>query len=561
MKRNFCRHVLENGGSIVPLMIPPDLTGGTGLMNPSIFFIEDELYANIRHINYILYHSEAGQLFQNRYGPLAYLNPENDIRLATTNFMCRLDPKTLLVQEVFKVDTSKLDIKPVWEFHGLEDARIIVWNDKIFLSGVRRDVKENGEGRIELSELKKDASVFREIHRTRIPATVENSYCEKNWMPIVDMPYHWVKWTNPTEIVKYDPKTKKTETVIKGDDYITGISDLRGGSQVYYWKDGMHIAIVHEVCLFVNKLNQKDAWYYHRLVIWDKDWRIIKLSDNMSFMDGAIEFCAGLVFIDNDIIITFGFQDNGAYALRIPEKIVDELLEMKNNDQNFDWGLNAYAAAQQMEIEIFQHKIYEVFNSVKKNDIVVDIGSNVGMFARSIDCREIKEIICVEPSKNLFPTLLGNTKAMPACCCNYGIGLVTGKQKMKHKYQIYASSTDEYDVLSFKDFRESLGLTHIDFMKVDCEGGEYDIFIKENKEFLEKNVKYISAEFHLRDFRDQFVRVRNEFLSSGNVKIMTAYDINIFEDITDKIFNDHYLDVYIKKHGLSSQLMIYIDNR
>lgn len=325
MRKNLCKYVLDNGGKLIPLMIPSEFTGGTGLMNPSLYKDGEKIYANVRHINYILYHSEGAQLFQNIWGPLAYLNPENDIRLATTNYFCELD-KDLKVQQVYKVDTTKLDVKPVWEFHGLEDCRIVKWNDKLYLSGVRRDVKENGEGRIELSEIEMIDGKVKEVSRVRIPAPNPDSYCEKNWMPVVDMPYHWVKWTNPTEVVKYNTDTNTIEVAHLGSETKVGYNDFRGSSQVLDYK-GNKLAVVHEVVLFKNKLGQKDAYYYHRLILWDKDWNIIKMSDNFSFMDGAIEFSAGAIMLEGELVIAFGFQDNAAYLLKIPEKTLDNLLD------------------------------------------------------------------------------------------------------------------------------------------------------------------------------------------------------------------------------------------
>ena len=61
------------------------------------------------------------------------------------------------------MDTSKLDVKPVWEFIGLEDARLMYWDDNIYLSGVRRDTKPDGEGRMELSIIESGAKKSKEL--------------------------------------------------------------------------------------------------------------------------------------------------------------------------------------------------------------------------------------------------------------------------------------------------------------------------------------------------------------------------------------------------------------
>lgn len=328
MERNICKKVLSKGGTIVPLLIPSVNTRGTGLMNPSIIVDNGEIVVNIRHVNYVLYHSEESQLFQNRWGPLAYLNPENDVKLKTTNWICIMDPVTLAVKEYIMVDTSKNDIPPLWEFHGLEDARLVRWDGKLYLSGVRRDVKDNGEGRIELSHIylsKGKERTAKEDSRFRIPAINEESYCEKNWMPVLDMPYHYVKWTNPTEIVRVDPKQKTSESIFTSAIVHPMEGDLRGGSQVITYK-GIHIALVHEVRLFRNKLGQKDAKYFHRFVSWDDKWEVKHISSPFSFLMAEIEFSCGMALYNKDLLITFGFQDNAAYLLRIPEKYIDSFI-------------------------------------------------------------------------------------------------------------------------------------------------------------------------------------------------------------------------------------------
>jgi hypothetical protein len=330
MERNLVKKILNSGGTLTPLIIPSTETEGTGLMNPSIFLDGEELLLNLRHVNYTLYHSEGGQIFQNRWGPLAYLNPENDIHLRTNNFFCVLHPEAFMVTHYGKVDTSKLDIEPVWEFIGLEDARIAKWDDKMFLIGCRRDVKDNGESRMELSEIIVDNNGIKEINRSRIETTDPSNYCEKNWMPILDMPYHFVKWTNPTEVVKVDMQKLAAETVFQADkDTFIPLPDLRGSSQVIPYKD-FRICITHELNFFRNKLEQKDATYMHRFVVWDQNWNIVKITEPFSFMTGEIEFCCGATLYKEDLLITFGFQDNAAYLLKIPKNCIDNILELEN---------------------------------------------------------------------------------------------------------------------------------------------------------------------------------------------------------------------------------------
>ena len=96
-----------------------------------------DILCNIRHVHYTLYHSTINQKFNSGWGCLAYLNPEDDCKLITGNYLCKLDPKTLYVKDHSLINTSKHDIKPIWEFIGLEDGRIFRWENKLYICGVR----------------------------------------------------------------------------------------------------------------------------------------------------------------------------------------------------------------------------------------------------------------------------------------------------------------------------------------------------------------------------------------------------------------------------------------
>ena len=320
---SFAKIALNNGGSIHSLIIPNELTNGTGIMNPSIFIDNGKILVNIRHVNYTFYHSEK-KLFQHQWGPLTYVHPENDMHLRTTNFYCELDAN-FNITKYTPIDTTRFDVEPLWEFVGLEDARIFRWNEKLYVSGVRRDLDTIGTGRMELCEIVPDGDKMVEISRFRIPPPNDlNSYCEKNWMPILDKPYHYVKWSNPTEVVKVDPDNQTSQTVSLSD-FVPLPRDLRGGSQVIPWKDH-YLTITHEVDLFNSEVGRKDARYMHRIILWDKNFKIVKYSKEFSIMGGDVEFCVGLTEYGKDFLITFGFQDNVAYLLKFPQYIIEDML-------------------------------------------------------------------------------------------------------------------------------------------------------------------------------------------------------------------------------------------
>lgn len=318
---NLAKLAIESGGSIHPLLIDSNNTGGTGLTNPSIFLYNNKLLINLRHVEYTLYHSEKKK-YCHPWGPLQYLHKENDLTLRTNNYLCVLN-NNFDIDYYSKVDTSKLDSPPLWEFIGLEDARIVEWDNKLYLSGVRRDTTTNGQGRMELSEIIEEDRIFKEVSRHRIPAPGPNdSYCEKNWMPITDMSFHYVKWCNPTEIVRVSLDPLACETVYLGQ-HQNYSHDFRGGSQVISYKDG-HIACVHRVNLYNNESGRKDGKYEHLFLYWDNNWNL-KWTKPFTFLNGEIEFCCGMTLVDDNFYITFGFQDNSSFLLICPKDTIENL--------------------------------------------------------------------------------------------------------------------------------------------------------------------------------------------------------------------------------------------
>lgn len=320
---NFAQHCFNYGGSIHPIIIPSILNSGLGLMNPSIYIHNNKILVNLRAVNYTFYHSEK-KLFQHPYGPLTYIHPENDVHLRTRNFYLELDDKYEITR-IDEIDTSKFPDKQLWEFVGLEDVRIFCWDGKLYTTGVRRDLDTIGTGRMELCEIEVHNNRVVEVSRVRIePPNNQKSYCEKNWMPILDLPYHYIKWSNPTEVVKVNPETGTSEIVFLGERKNIP-RDLRGGSQVIPWKD-YYVAITHEVDLFKSETDRKDAIYKHRICFWDKNFNLVKWTDDFSIMGGHVEFCVGLAQQGSDFLMTFGFQDNAAYLLKFPEKLFEDLI-------------------------------------------------------------------------------------------------------------------------------------------------------------------------------------------------------------------------------------------
>ena len=327
MFENFVKHVTTKGGIIKPLLIDPSLTNGLGLMNPSVLVDNGKILVNIRSVNYTLYNCDTPD-YEHCWGPLVYIHPEDHLVLATQNYLCTLD-ENLDIDWYKWVDTSEFDTPHLWDFYGLEDARLVRWDGKLYMTGVRRDCNTIGSGRMELSEIVISDDSVKEVSRTRVPVVGEPgdicSYCEKNWMPILDKPYHYVKWGNPTEVVKYDFESDRTTQIAHTKQTLLP-HDLRGGSQVIPYKDG-YLGLHHITYLFKVPAGRRDGKYRHQFTYWDKDWNPIKRSPVFSFLSGKVEFTCGLAEYGDDLLITFGFMDNAAYILKTPKQVLEDFLD------------------------------------------------------------------------------------------------------------------------------------------------------------------------------------------------------------------------------------------
>ena len=239
------------------------------------------------------------------------------------------------------------------------------------------------------------------------------------------------------------------------------------------------------------------------------------------------------------------------------EMVISEINKLLNNNPlpNFDWGwmtngdANGDYHKQAMYNEIFEQRLYEQFFEVEEGDIVLDIGSSVGPFTYSILHKKPKHVFCVEPSESEFTTLIKNTLGHPVTHINKGLSNFNGV--IEHD-QLFGGET-HMESITFEKFIRLYGLNRIDFVKTDCEGGEYEMFKPENLDFIKKNVKKIVGEWHLRtpEHKVAFRNFRDNILTQFDKYEVFAVDgVNIKWDL----WNDHFIEYYC-------EVILYIDNR
>jgi FkbM family methyltransferase len=233
---------------------------------------------------------------------------------------------------------------------------------------------------------------------------------------------------------------------------------------------------------------------------------------------------------------------------------------------NFDWGwmdepsfvtvtlpgLDSMSLGdyhkQGMIKEIFTDHCYEKFYQIKEGDIVVDIGASVGPFTYSILHKKPKHVFCLEPSEREFKTLVKNTIGYPVTQINKGISHTNSVVESNMLF----GGESEMEAMTFKKFVSIFGFDKIDFVKTDCEGGEYDIFTEENLHYLINNVSHIAGEWHLETYEEKikFRNFRDNHLNHFEKFYVFSVD---GIDIKWDLWNEHFIEYY-------NQVHIFIDN-
>ena len=230
-------------------------------------------------------------------------------------------------------------------------------------------------------------------------------------------------------------------------------------------------------------------------------------------------------------------------------KIINkEVMEEKIDETQFDWGNNSQWYMEAAIKEIFEDNTYERFFKVEEGDVVVDLGASLGPFTYKILPNNPKQCYVVEPLSYQVEILHKNVGAENVKIIQ---GAITDKKKIEISWD---NITESVPTFTFKEFLDENKLDKIDFLKCDCEGGEYDVFQPSNIEFL-KTIPKIVTEFHMRD-DDNFHKCKFRWFRDN---ILPMFDnIQVFSvdgvDIKWDLWNEHFIEYYY-------EVIIYMDNR
>jgi len=226
---------------------------------------------------------------------------------------------------------------------------------------------------------------------------------------------------------------------------------------------------------------------------------------------------------------------------------------MKNE---FEWGNSSPNFKKVITQEIFENNCYEEIYPVEPGDVVLDLGASIGPFTWSIMDKASK-VIAVEPSKELVPLIEKNTAGYPVFIVNKALAKWDGEDVIDWVFNEYNSdhnweSKEKVQITSLKSIIKEHNLDRIDFIKTDCEGGEYSLFTEANMPFLLNNVRSIVGEFHLSnpELKIEFRYFRDKYLKQfPNFEVYSCDGVNIKWDL----WNDNFLNYY-------NEVIIHINN-
>lgn len=154
-------------------------------------------------------------------------------------------------------------------------------------------------------------------------------------------------------------------------------------------------------------------------------------------------------------------------------------------------------------------------NNLRDKDIIFDIGARMGEWTKyALEFNENIYIHCFEPSNYSFKLLLKNNFPIKVICNNFGL---SSKKKEKELYSIKKGSglnslyqrkifiertsinselhKEIISLNTLENYCKQKNIEHINFLKVDVEGHEYEVLKGGKKIFENSQVNIIQFEY------------------------------------------------------------------
>ena len=175
--------------------------------------------------------------------------------------------------------------------------------------------------------------------------------------------------------------------------------------------------------------------------------------------------------------------------------------------------------------EIFEERIYDglAYCSVEKEDVVLDVGANIGLFAfYCLKVKKAKKVICLEPEPDCCQALKKNARLHDLEKNIYiiqkGAWSSSGRLKFhvfhEHKWgsKIVSSSSGFHEgdllieVTAIDTVVDNLKLPVVNFAKMDIEGAEYEALKGLQKTITRFRPKMAVCTYHHDNDKERIVK-------------------------------------------------------
>lgn len=148
--------------------------------------------------------------------------------------------------------------------------------------------------------------------------------------------------------------------------------------------------------------------------------------------------------------------------------------------------------------------LLDCYSSVPKNGVVVDVGANIGAFALTASLRA-EVVYAIEPEQSNYDLLVRNIALngarnvhpyRVALSDRNGTSRITceGMSSSLH-FQDASTPTEEVFTCTLEAFLREHHIDRVDYLKMDCEGAEWDIILSTPPTALAR-IRHIEMEFH-----------------------------------------------------------------
>lgn len=157
---------------------------------------------------------------------------------------------------------------------------------------------------------------------------------------------------------------------------------------------------------------------------------------------------------------------------------------------------------------------------LNQSSIVIDVGGYIGDYAEAINHKFGCQVLLFEPVPEFYQQCLDRFKNNPAISC-YNYGLSSKTDTLEIELDENASSfiksksgknSKSVQVRSILEVFQELNLDRIDLIKINIEGGEYELLPAIINSGIVKNIRYFQIQFHT--FAQNAVDCRLQILDS-----------------------------------------------